>query len=105
MTRQELIQSFTEDYNDALANVVKQGKRCKIYGLQDMAEGWSIKAPYDKLLHVKDMDSEELATVCRMIDDMVQVLENFADELEVLYDAKEKLENQHHYECDDDEED
>lgn len=105
MTRQELIQSFTEDYTDALAEATQQGARCKIYGLQDMAEGWSIKAPYDKLLHIKDMNSTDLATVCALVEDMQRELEAFADKLDALYAAKEKLENQHHYECDDDEED
>ena len=105
MTRQELIQSFTEDYTNALAETTQQGVHCKIYGLQDMAEGWSIKAPYDRHLHIKDMDSTDLAVVWRMVDDMRRELEDFADKIDALYIAKEKLENQHHYECDDDKED
>lgn len=105
MTRQELIQSFTEDYTDALAEAIQQGFHCKIYGLQNMAEGWSIKAPYDKYLHIKDMDSTDLATVCSLVDDMRRELEDFYYKLDALYTAKEKLENQHCYECDDDEED
>lgn len=104
MTRQELIQSFTEDYTDALAEATQQGAHCKIYGLQNMAEGWSIKAPYDKLLHIKDMDSEDLATVCVLVDDMRRELMDFAGKLEALCIAKEKLEHHMDYECDDDEE-
>lgn len=104
MTRQELIQSFTEDYNEILAEVTQQGKHCEIYGLQNMAEGWNIKPFHGKPLHVKDMSSEELATVCVMVDDMRRELEDFYYKLDALYTAKEKLENQHHYECDDDEE-
>ena len=104
MTRQELIQSFTEDYTDALAEATQQGKHCHIYGLQDMAEGWSIKPPYDKLLHIKDMNSEELATVCGLVDDMRRELVDFFDKLNALYVAKKKLEHHMDYECDDDEE-
>lgn len=104
MTRQDLIQEFTEDYTDALQEAVKAGQTCGAYDLWDMSQEWSIKPPYDKHLALADMDSEDLATVCCMVEQMLWKLKDFREKACELQEAKYRLEHHMDYECDDDEE-
>lgn len=104
MTRQDLIQEFTDDYTDALHEAVKAGQTCGAYDLWDMSQGWSIKPPFSKTMALADMDSEDLNSVCCMVEQMVSKLNDFLEKAYELQESKYRLEHHMEYECDDDEE-
>lgn len=104
MTRQDLIQEFTDDYTNALHEAVKVGQTCGAYDLWDMSQGWSIKPPFNKTMALADMDSEDLNSVCCMVEQMVSKLNDFLEKAYELQESKYRLEHHMEYECDDDEE-
>lgn len=104
MTRQDLIQEFTDDYTNALHEAVKAGQTCGAYDLWDMSQGWSIKPPFNKTMALADMDSEDLNSVCCMVEQMVSKLNDFLEKAYELQESKYRLEHHMEYECDDDEE-
>lgn len=104
MTRQDLIQEFTDDYTNALHEAVKAGQTCGAYDLWDMSQGWSIKPPFSKTMALADMDSEDLNSVCCMVEQMVSKLNDFLEKAYELQESKYRLEHHMEYECDDDEE-
>lgn len=104
MTRKDLIQEFTDDYTNALHEAVKAGQTCGAYDLWDMSQGWSIKPPFSKTMALADMDSEDLNSVCCMVEQMVSKLNDFLEKACELQESKYRLEHHMEYECDDDEE-
>lgn len=104
MTRQDLIQEFTDDYTNALHEAVKAGQICGAYDLWDMSQGWSIKPPFSKTMALADMDSEDLNSVCCMVEQMMSKLNDFLEKACELQESKYRLEHHMEYECDDDEE-
>ena len=104
MTRQDLIQEFTDDYTNALHEAVKAGQTCGAYDLWDMSQGWSIKPPFSKTMALADMDSEDLDSVCCMVEQMMSKLNGFLEKACELQESKYRLEHHMEYECDDDEE-
>lgn len=102
MKRNDFIENYTEDYNDALKDAIKMAKQCSLFSLDDLTTGWRVTAPYNKDQNIVDMDASELECVYTHMQDIISDLEKFANHISEMATAKNELESVDLYEFDDD---
>ena len=103
MKKTDFISNYTDDLNEATAEAVAQANRCDYIVCDDLVSGWFITPPYKVGQDIRTMTADELATVHRSVEDMMEDLKKFADAVSAMATAKEKFENIDLYEFEEEE--